>query len=207
MQNRNRRLYYHTHLPTPTKKSLSGTINLNTVIQGQLNPPSNQKAEIKRGESRVFREGDKVMQLKNNYDIEWVNDSEGEDTLGNGVFNGDIGKVKNIYDDTLILDFSGKKVEYTSSESDQIDLSYAITVHKSQGSEYPIVIVPIFSSCPPMLRTRNLIYTAITRAEKMVILIGNKETFYQMIDNNSRARRNTMLSVLLTTDSKLSLPE
>ena len=182
---------------TPTKKSFSGTINLNSAIQAQLNAPSTQKAEIKRGESCAFRVGDKIMQLKNNYDAEWTDQNNGIETLGKGVYNGDIGKIINICDDTLVIDFSGKRVEYTREEIDQIDHSYAITVHKSQGSEYPIVIVPITSSCPPMLRTRNLIYTAITRAEKMVIIIGDRETFYQMIDNNSRANRNTMLSVIL----------
>lgn len=182
---------------SPTKRSISGTINLNSVIQDYLNPKSSNKEEVKHGETHVFREDDKIMQLKNNYDIEWYDSNNGMKTLGKGVFNGDIGKITSISDEFIQIDFSGKKVEYTNAEIDQIDHAYAITVHKSQGSEYPIVIIPITSTCPPILRTRNLIYTAITRAEKMVIVIGDKETFLQMIDNNSKANRNTMLSVLL----------
>ncbi|MBQ7353079.1 MAG: ATP-dependent RecD-like DNA helicase [Clostridia bacterium] len=181
----------------PTKRSISGTINLNSVIQDHINPKSSNKEEIKHGETHVFREGDKIMQLKNNYDVEWYDSNNGIETLGKGVFNGDIGKITSISDEFIQIDFSGKKIEFTNAEIDQIDHAYAITVHKSQGSEYPIVIIPIPSTCPPILRTRNLIYTAITRAEKMVIVVGDKETFLQMIDNNSKANRNTMLSALL----------
>ena len=117
--------------------------------------------------------------------------------MGTGIFNGDVGVIKNIVDDVLVVDYQGKTVEYQSGELDELEHSYAITVHKSQGSEYPIVIVPVSKSCPYMLLTRNLIYTAITRAEKMAILVGDKETFYKMIENNVKIPRNTMLKKLL----------
>ena len=114
-------------------------------------------------------------------------------------FNGTqiVGTVKEINDNVLTVDYSGKLVEYNYDELDEIEHSYAITVHKSQGSEYPIVIIPIFRSCPYMLLTRNLVYTALTRAEKMAILIGDAKTFFAMIENNVKITRNTMLKRLL----------
>lgn len=182
---------------TPTKKGVAGTVNLNFVLQKELNPSSPQKAELAKGQSKVYRLGDRVMQTKNNYDIEWINEVNGIEISGMGIFNGDIGTVKEINDNILTVDYGGKMVEYQYDELDEIEHSYAITVHKSQGSEYPIVIIPVFRSCPYILLTRNLVYTALTRAEKMAILIGDASTFLSMIENNVKVTRNTMLKRLL----------
>ena len=164
-----------------------------------MNPQEKSKEEHRIGNDRIFRVGDRVMQMKNNYDAEWIYEDEFEKSKGTGVFNGDIGKLLSIdrQEQSAIIDYGGKHVEYEFSNLDEIDHSYAITVHKSQGSEYPIVIIPISSKCPPMLLTRNLIYTAITRAEKMVIVVGDKASFCKMIDNNFHLCRNTNLETLL----------
>ena len=181
---------------TPSKKGICGTINLNYVLQSTLNPPSEKKPQLNKGQSKVFRIGDKIMQTKNNYDIEWTDNKNGFDMVGTGIFNGDVGVIKSI-GEQVSVDYQGKIVEYLQNELDELDHSYAITVHKSQGSEYPFVIIPISKSCPYVLLTRNLLYTAITRAEKMVILIGDSQTFYKMIENNTKIQRNTMLKRLL----------
>ena len=181
----------------PTKKGSAGTVNLNYVLQEALNKESPQKSQINRGQSKVFRVGDRVMQTKNNYEIEWTDEKNGIEMLGLGIFNGDIGSVKAINDDAVTVEYSGKIVCYEHSELDELEHSYAITVHKSQGSEYPIVIIPISSSCPYILMTRNLIYTALTRAERMAILVGDKNTFLSMIENNTEIKRSTMLKRLL----------
>lgn len=187
---------------SPTKKGLLGTINLNSILQASLNPSDSSKKEQKRGELRTFREGDRIMQLKNNYDVEWEEERNGIDLLGEGVFNGDVGKIAQINDDQLLVDFQGKKATYNRQDLDQIDHSYAITVHKSQGSEYPFVIIPVSSSCPYVLLTRNLIYTALTRAERMVIVVGDWDVFCKMIDNNTHVNRNTLLERLLRNDKE-----
>ncbi len=186
---------------SPTKKGISGTQSLNFIMQQELNPPSPQKAQVAKGQSKVFRVGDRIMQTKNNYVIEFTDERNGIEIKGSGIFNGDIGIIKAI-NDNITVDFVGRIVDYLEAELDELDHSYSITVHKSQGSEYPVVIIPISPSCPYMLLTRNLIYTAITRAEKMVLLIGDKETFYKMVENNTRAIRNTMLSRLLKREEK-----
>ena len=188
---------------TPTKKGIIGTNNLNATLQANLNPESNSKKELKRSEIRTFREGDRIMQLKNNYEVEWEESRNGLNHSGMGVFNGDVGRIENIYEDGIKVDFTGKKASYLKQDLDQIDHSYAITVHKSQGSEYPVVIIPITQSCPYMLLTRNLIYTALTRAEKMAIIIGDYETFCAMIDNNTQVNRNTLLERLLKSDNEV----
>ncbi|MBR2944426.1 MAG: ATP-dependent RecD-like DNA helicase [Clostridia bacterium] len=189
----------NTQIITPSKKGLCGTQSLNYVLQESLNPKHNSKNQVNKGQSKVFRVGDRVMQTKNNYSIEWTDEQNGVEILGSGVFNGDIGVIKSI-NDTVTIDYGGRMVEYLLSELDEVDHSYAITVHKSQGSEYPVVIIPIAQGCPYMLLTRNLIYTAITRAEKMAIIVGDKETFFKMIENNTRAVRNTMLKRLIKKD-------
>ncbi|MBE6674293.1 MAG: ATP-dependent RecD-like DNA helicase [Ruminococcaceae bacterium] len=184
---------------SPTKKGICGTQSLNFVLQNELNPPSKDKAEHIVGVDRTIRVGDRIMQTKNNYEMEWLFEGELASSRGMGVFNGDIGKIAAIYKDEqlAIVNYGEKRVEYQFSFLDEIDLSYAITVHKSQGSEYPIVIIPVSKRCPPMLLTRNLLYTAITRSEKIVILIGDKETFFKMIDNNFQFNRNTNLEMLI----------
>ena len=185
---------------SPTKKGLCGTVNLNFVLQKELNPWASNKEEHSVGADRVFRVQDRVMQTKNNYELEWQSQSVTGTSRGLGVFNGDIGKIVSIdsSESSACVDFGGRIVEYPFSDLDEIDHSYAITVHKSQGSEYPIVIITLSSKCPPMLLTRNLIYTAITRAEKIVIILGDKQAFYQMISNNFQFNRNTNLKRLLT---------
>ena len=184
---------------SPTKKGLCGTTNLNFVLQRELNPQASDKAEYTVGVERVFRAQDRVMQTKNNYDIEWYSEAITGKSRGLGVFNGDIGKILTIdkTENMATVDFGGRIVEYQFANLDEIDHSYAVTVHKSQGSEYPIVIIPVSHKCPPMLLTRNLIYTAITRAEKIVIIIGDKQTFNRMINNNFQFNRNTNLCKLL----------
>lgn len=184
---------------SPTKKGMCGTGSLNYIMQESLNPQENNKAQLSKGQSRIFRVGDRVMQTKNNYNVEFTENKNGIEIIGSGIFNGDIGTIKAI-NENMIVDFGGRIVEYMPSDLDELDHSYAITVHKSQGSEYPIVIIPVSASCPYMLLTRNLIYTAITRAEKMVLIVGDKETLFRMIENNTRAVRNTMLSRLLKRD-------
>lgn len=184
---------------TPTKKGMCGTGSLNYIMQESLNPQESNKSQLSKGQSRIFRVGDRVMQTKNNYNIEFTENKNGIEIVGSGIFNGDIGTIKSI-NDNMIVDFGGRIVEYMHSDLDELDHSYAITVHKSQGSEYPVVIIPVSASCPNMLLTRNLIYTAITRAEKMVLIVGDKETLFRMIENNTRAVRNTMLARLLKRD-------
>lgn len=185
----------------PSKKGYCGTQNLNFELQKELNPKSVSKQEHSFASGRAFREGDRVMQTKNNYEKEWRANNNPE-SHGLGIFNGDVGKITEIDSGSQLvnIDFASKVVSYQFSDLDEIDLSYAITVHKSQGSEYPIVIIPISSSTPPMLLTRNLIYTAITRGEKIVILVGDRTTFNRMIENNYQFIRNTNLERLLKNE-------
>ncbi|MDR1292556.1 MAG: AAA family ATPase [Clostridiales Family XIII bacterium] len=188
---------------TPMKKGLLGCANLNKELQAVLNPPSPSKAERKYGE-RVFREGDRVMQTRNNYSLEWVDSADGSE--GRGVFNGDMGIVKDIdaaaatvtvaYDDT-------KYATYGADGLMEIEHAYAITVHKSQGSEFPVVIIPVYAAAP-VLMTRNLIYTAVTRGKSLVILVGATERLKQMIDNaKGRARHSGLKSFLIEYSSKI----
>lgn len=177
---------------TPMKNSKVGTINLNRELQDILNPKSNMKKEKKIGD-RLFRVGDKVMQIKNNYNVKW----KSEDGLreGEGVFNGDIGYVSDIDEElkTLTVFYDDEKyVEYDFAGLDEIELAYSITIHKSQGSEFPIVVMPI-SWGPPMLLNRNLLYTAVTRAKKLVVLVGSEKYLYMMIKNKRDTDRNSGL--------------
>ena len=180
----------------PQKKGLLGTKSLNLILQEKLNPPSYGKEEYNITKERVIRTSDKIMQIRNNYEIEWYGKNK---ESGIGIFNGDVGIIEKIDNEerSIFVDFFGKKVTYDFREIEEFDHSYAITVHKSQGSEYPIVIIPISTSCPPLLCTRNLIYTAITRASKLVILIGDTDVFFEMINNNSKVKRNTYLEELI----------
>ena len=157
---------------SPTKKGIAGVQNLNKVLQALLNPPSKAKKERKYGEV-VFREGDKVMQIKNNYDMEWTDVENG--FPGSGVFNGDVGYIKEINNDfyTMTVIFDDKKVEYSTKDLSELTLAYCITVHKSQGSEFPVVVMPMFRA-PDMLLNRNLFYTGVTRAKNLVVLVGNR---------------------------------
>lgn len=175
-----------------TRKGELGTERLNFALQAALNPPSPKKEEKAVG-SVVYRVGDKVMQIRNNYDAEWYDEND-EDHRGFGIFNGDIGFIESIdrADSSLTVSFDGKMVRYPFEELSEIEHAFAVTVHKSQGSEYPVVILPVLNP-PPMLATRNLIYTAVTRARKMVILVGNEASVQKMVENDHKALRFTGL--------------
>ena len=177
---------------SPTKKGITGTVELNRILQMSINPPSQSKNEYKYGQT-VFREGDKVMQTRNNYDIEYTTEN-GED--GVGIYNGDMGIVDSIHTQEryMIITFDdGKIIEYPFTSVEDLDLAYAITVHKSQGSEFSYVVIPL-STYMPMLMTRNLFYTAITRAKTMVILVGSDRIVENMTKNNTYTKRFTGLS-------------
>jgi helicase, recD/traA family len=181
---------------TPMRKGPLGVEVLNSFLQNKLNPTSKQKNE-KEYDATVFREGDKVMQIKNNYQKEWYiyNEKHFPVDKGLGVYNGDIGVIKEIdmFSESFTICFDdGKFSKYEFSEFNEIELAYAITVHKSQGSEYPAVIIPIYKG-PAMLMNRNLIYTAITRAKRCVVLVGVPEAFYTMIQNTKEMARYTGL--------------
>jgi len=178
---------------TPTRKGPMGTAALNAALQDALNPKGKGKNECKIG-STLYREGDKVMQTKNNYDIPW--NADGVD--GTGVFNGDIGIIKRLdaHDQTALIKFDDRLAEYDFSMFEDVDHAYAVTVHKSQGSEYPIVIIPFFDF-PPMLMYRSLLYTGVTRAKQMFIGIGKSARLAQMVMNDRKLLRNTTLRELL----------
>ena len=183
---------YDIQIMTPMRKGLLGVERLNQILQEYLNPPSPDKPEKEIG-GTVFRLGDKVMQIKNNYQLEWeVRNKWGVPTdAGTGVFNGDMGIIRevNTFAETLTVAFDeGRLVEYSFKMLEELELAYAITIHKSQGSEYPAVVIPVHSG-PRMLMTRNLIYTAVTRARACVCLVGLPETFQAMVDNATEQRR------------------
>lgn len=181
---------------TPMRKGPIGVEQMNKVLQYYLNPPDESKIEKEIG-SRLFREGDKVMQIKNNYQLEWrkLNKYNIETECGMGVFNGDMGIVKRINDfaSTVTIAFEENRiVEYAFKDLDELELAYAITIHKSQGSEYPAVVIPLLSG-PRMLMNRNLIYTAITRAKQCVTIVGDENVFDEMVANNTEQVRYTAL--------------
>ena len=183
---------YDIQVLTPMRKGLLGVERLNGILQQYLNPPDKSKREKEHGDM-VFREGDKVMQTKNNYQLEWEICTKFGLTVdkGMGIFNGDMGIITEINDfaETMTVEFDeGRKVEYSYKLLDELELAYAITIHKSQGSEYPAVVIPLLSG-PSMLMNRNLLYTAVTRARKCVTLVGNDTTFNQMIQNTSQQKR------------------
>lgn len=177
---------------TPTRKGTVGVEALNSYIQEKLNPPTQDKRECQYGET-VFREGDKVMQVKNNYKAEWeiVGKYNIPVDAGLGVFNGDIGRIIKIdtHDNSVKVEFDDRKqVDYPFSSLDELELAYAITVHKSQGSEYEAVVMPIMPG-PRQLLNRNLLYTGITRAKQCLVMLGDENTLYEMIENNNESRR------------------
>ncbi len=182
---------------TPSRKGEAGTETLNRLLQASLNPPERGKKELKYRET-VFRVGDRVMQTKNNYDIEWETGNDYDQTIGTGVFNGDIGTV--VFIDTaegeMVIRFDDKEATYTGDMLDELEHAWAVTVHKSQGSEYPFVIIPMYAA-PPLLLTRNLLYTAVTRAQRMVILVGREDIVRTMVNNDRQSLRYTGLSMRL----------
>ena len=182
---------------TPTRKGLLGVERLNQILQRYLNPEDPKKNE-KEINGRLFREGDKVMQIKNNYQLEWeVKTKYGLAVdQGTGIFNGDMGVVTEInqYTETVEVEFDeGRKVKYGFEMTDELELAYAITVHKSQGSEYPAVIIPLLPG-PRLLYNRNLLYTAVTRAKKCLTIIGSDAVFQEMIQNRNEQARYTSLA-------------
>lgn len=187
---------------TPTHRGIVGTDKLNLGLQARLNPPSEDKAEV-RAHGVVFREGDRVMQVRNQYDIEW---QRGE-YRGNGVFNGDLGEIKKIEksdnDFAVTIAFDDREAVYDLSMLDDIEHAYAITVHKSQGSEYATVIMPI-SACGAILETRSLLYTAMTRAKTRLILVGRQDVLARMVENVHIAARYTGLAYRLKNTTDLS---
>ena len=183
---------YDIQVLTPMRKGLLGVERLNGILQRYMNPPANDKVEKEYG-STVFREGDKVMQTKNNYQLAWEIRTKFGLTVdkGLGIFNGDMGIIRQINDfaEQMIIEFDeGRMVEYPYKLLDELELAYAIKIHKSQGSEYPAVVIPLLGG-PMMLMNRNLLYTAVTRARKCVTLVGNEVTFRQMIQNTSQQKR------------------
>ena len=177
----------------PSKKGDTGTFNLNVVLQEAINPPSQDKKEYNTG-YRLFREGDKVMQTRNNYNIHW----ESRDDEGDGIFNGDIGFIETIdmRRDVIIIDFAGKRATYSKEQLQEIELAYAVTVHKSQGSEFDAVVMPVIS-VNSRLCYRNLLYTAVTRAKKLLILVGTTGCLNSMIENNKTQLRYSSLKHFL----------
>ncbi len=189
---------YDIQVITPTKKGMLGTVNLNQVLQEVLNPAEEGKAELKIG-SKTFREGDKVMQIRNNYSLEWKRTKEWQDQdEGCGVFNGDMGWIESIDKDAgrMSVRFDDKTVIYGGEELLELELAYAITVHKSQGSEFPAVVMPM-SWFPPMLMTRNLLYTGVTRGKNLVVIVGMEDRLNAMVDNNRMDERYTGLEYRL----------
>ena len=178
---------------SPSRKGIAGTENLNVILQKALNPSERTKKEY-RFRELIYRVGDRVMQIRNNYDLEWEKDGKN----GRGIFNGDIGVILDIDipEQMMEISFDDRICKYDLSLLDELEHAYAITVHKSQGSEYPITIIPMYS-CAPMLLVRNLLYTAVTRAQSMVILVGRTDIVHTMVDNNRQSMRYTGLAYRL----------
>lgn len=189
---------YEIQVLTPMKKGLLGVERLNVILQQYLNPPEAEKKEKEHGQG-LFREGDKVMQIKNNYQLEWeIRGNYGIPVeKGVGVFNGDTGIIReiNLFAETVTVEFEEKRfVEYSFKQLEELELAYAITIHKAQGSEYPAVVIPLLQG-PKMLMNRNLLYTAVTRARKCVTLVGDERTFFDMESNQMEQNRYTALDV------------
>ena len=181
---------------TPIRKGTLGCINMNSRLQAVMNPPDPDKVEKTHGE-RIFREGDKVMQIRNNYEMKWRDSSEF--TEGEGIFNGDVGFIQTIdleYGEMTVLYDGTRYVTYNFTQLDELELAYAVTVHKSQGSEFPVVVMPV-SWFPPVLATRNLLYTGVTRGKMSVVLVGSESKLHAMVDNNRISQRYSGLEFRL----------
>ena len=180
----------------PSRKGILGSVEMNKMLQRVLNPPKKELSEVK-GILFTFRDGDKVMQTKNNYDIVWKKDGEN----GTGIFNGDIGTIVKVKrgEGTVVIDFEGRIAEYSLEMLEQLELAYAITVHKSQGSEFTAVIIPLLGGFDK-LYYRNLLYTAVTRAKKMLIIVGSKSIVEKMVHNDRRTLRYTCLRHMIESE-------
>lgn len=179
---------------SPTRRRGTGTANLNQALQAALNPPAEGKGERRFGDW-IFRAGDRVMQVKNNYDILWR--EQGTSNAGMGMFNGDIGVIRAIDGDCITVDFDGKVVEYAPDMLNELEPAFAVTVHKAQGSEYRAVILAALDGAP-MLMTRGVLYTAITRARELLIIVGDDGVVAGMIGNNRQTRRYSGLRARLS---------
>lgn len=182
----------------PSKKGEAGTVHLNKILQELVNPSAEEKKELTFG-FRTFRVGDKVMQTKNNYNIVWEK-SDGE--TGEGIFNGDIGVIENIdiHTETVQICFDDRSAVFAKEQLTEIELAYAVTVHKSQGSEFPAVIIPVVSVLPNLCY-RNLLYTAVTRAKQLLILVGTQTEIQKMVENDKKTRRYSALKTFLTENT------
>ncbi len=182
----------------PARKGECGVNSLNILLQEALNPPSPRKPQLTWGET-LFRVGDKVIQTKNDYRIEWTRETPGGTEEGQGIFNGDVGFITDMDPEnttlTVLFD-EEKEVVYESADLDSLEPAYCLSVHKSQGSEFPVVVMPVIGG-PPMLLTRNLLYTAMTRARSLVVLVGNEDIIRRMVENDHVARRYTTLTLRL----------
>jgi len=186
---------------SPTRKRASGTVALNEMLRERLNPRSAVKKEKQLGDF-VFRTGDKVMQIRNNYDILW--ESQDRQNEGTGVFNGDVGTIKDIDHDreTVTVDFEDKLVRYSFDQLPELEPAFAITVHKSQGSEYHAVILAM-TSAAPLLLTRSVLYTAMTRAKSLLVIVGSQEVMNKMVQNDKRQRRYSGLRARLASQIEI----
>lgn len=183
----------------PSRMGETGTQNINAVLQARLNPPSREKNEIKY-KGYILREGDRVMQIKNNYDVPWYK----SDDNGAGVFNGDIGILTNIdrANDIINVRYDDKEAMYSFENVKELELAYAMTVHKSQGSEFPVVVMPVLS-VPQKLAYRNLFYTALTRAKSLIVLVGNEQSISAMVDNDKKSRRYSALKYFIENNDDI----
>ena len=171
---------------SPTRKGECGTVNLNRALQAALNPPARDKRQKQWGDM-VFRTGDRVMQTRNNYDVLWTKD---DGTVGSGIFNGDVGVIEDIdpAGELLTIRFDDRTAVYTADQLAELDMAYAMTVHKSQGSEYPAVVL-VSAPAATSLMVRGVLYTAITRARKLLVLVGDDVTPVKMAANDRQQRR------------------
>jgi exodeoxyribonuclease V alpha subunit len=185
---------------SPTRKYDTGTRNLNIALQAALNPPSPQKNQKKYG-SYTYRVGDRVMQIKNNYDIMWR--EKGKPRGGMGIFNGDVGFIEAIdpQGEVVLVNFDDRMVEYTADMLNELEPAFAMTVHKSQGSEYRAVVLAALDGAP-MLLSRGVLYTAITRAKELLIIVGDDQAVAHMCQNNRQSRRYTGLRARLSRKDK-----
>ena len=187
------------------RKQGLGVASVNAILQQAINPPAHNKTE-KVLKNVTFREGDKVMQIKNDYEMEWklIRNNIVTDK-GTGIYNGDEGFITYIDNDSKFMEVvfdENKVVHYDFAQLDKLELSYAVTIHKSQGSEYRAVILPLLNG-PEMLMTRNLLYTGLTRAKNLAVIVGSPETVYHMVDNNREIERFTTLSKKIKEFAKL----
>ncbi len=191
---------------SPARRQGSGTIALNRRLQEVLNPPAEGKVEKRFGDW-VFREGDRVMQVRNNYDIVWERQEDGEP--GTGVFNGDVGEIVQIFpqQECMVIRFDDRVATYTYDMLNELELAYAVTVHKSQGSEFEAVVLALSDGLPRRLLTRNILYTAITRARRLLVIVGSQDTVAYMVNNNQKGRRYSALKARMRVEAASDAPD